>query len=375
MSLQKQLSQSATLLSAVDAMRNWRAATLLLGSLLAAGLLVTLGGIVSFRVHAALGAVFFLLAFAIVFYGINAVGIMMMDEAQGAQARPMLSAILTALAIGHRVVLVLLLTFLTYIIGAAIIALVLLICKIPMLGPILFTIVFPVCVVISGLAVFAGYAVIGTLTGPAVWSGATTMQALSRLAAISRQRIVIVILSVLVLLLICGFVGSVLFSILFTGTLITGGMSAGIIGVSGMNMGSVMNIFGTSGSGFGGGDSGHLAAGAFGWGIVMAIAFTLPFLIYLRGLCQLFLANIQGVDVAAIEQQLRGTLDAAKRNAAEIKAKGEALAAQQAQRFEKPIDTQPARPIATAPQLKCAVCAAPYAPGDLFCAGCGHKLT
>lgn len=375
MSLQKQLSQSASLLSAVDAMRNWKAAALLLGSLLAAGLIGSLGGIVSFRVHVAVGAVFFLLAFAVVFYGINAVGIMMMDEAQGGSARPMLAAVLTSLAIGHRIILVLLLTLLTYFVGIAVMALLLLICKIPGLGPLLFAFIFPLCVVVSGLAIFAGYTVIGTLTGPAVWSGATTMQALSRLAAIARQRIVVVILSVLVLLLICSFVGGILLSILLTGTLVTGGMSAGIIGVSGMNMGSALNIIGMSGESYGGGgDSGHLAAGAFGWGIVMAIALTLPLLVYLRGLCQLFLANIQGVDVSAMEQQLRSTLDAAKRGAAEIKAKGDALAAQQAQRFEKPVDAQPAAS-PTPPQLKCAVCATPYVPGDLFCAGCGHKLT
>lgn len=376
MSLQQQLSQSASLLSAIDAIRNWRAAALLLGSLLVAGLVAALGGIVSFQVHVALGFVFFLLSFAISFYGINAVGIMMMDEAQGGAARSMFAAVLTSLAIGHRIILVLLLAALIYIVGAAVMALLLLICKTPGLGPLLFAFVFPLCVLISGVAIFAGYAVIGTLSGPAVWSGATTMQALSRLAAIARQRIVIVILSVLVLLLICGFVGGILFSILFTGTLITGGMSAGIIGVSGIDMSSAMSIFGMSGSGFGrGGDSSHLAAGAFGWGIVMAIAFALPLLVYLRGLCQLYLANIQGVDVSEMEQQLRGTFDAAKRSAAEMKAKGEALAAQQAQRFEKSASapTTPVTPSAL--QYKCAACSTPYLAGDVFCGGCGQKLT
>ena len=376
MSLQQQLSQSASLLSAVDAVRNWKAAVLLLVSLLLTGMLFGLGGLVSMQVHVALGSVFFLLAIAVCFYGINATGIMLMDEAHGSESRPVLAAILTSLSVAHRLILVSLLVALAYILGALVIALLLLICKVPGLGPLLFAFVFPLCVVVSGVAIFASYAVVGPLAGPAVWSGATTLQVLSRLAAIARQRIVMVILSVLVLLLICGFVAAIIFGIIATGTLITGGMSAAIIGVSGMNFGSAMGIFGMSGGGFGsGGDSGHLAAGAFGWGIVMAIAFTLPFLVYLRGCCQLYLANIQGVDVGEIEQQFRGTFDAAKRGAADIRAKGEALAAQQAQRFEKSAGapTMPVAPIAL--QYKCAACSTPYLAGDVFCGGCGQKLT
>ncbi len=373
MSLKQQLTQSAGLLSAVDAMRNWRAAALLLGSLLVAGLIGALGGVVSVQVHIVVGLVFFLLAFAIYFYGISAVGIMMMDEAQGNTSRSIFASILTSLAISHRIVLVLLLALLTYVCGSVVMALLLLICKIPGLGPLLFAFIFPLCVVISGVAIFAGYAVIGTLTGPAVWSGATTFEALSRLAAIARQRIVVVVLNVLVLLLISGFVGAILFGILFAGTLVTGSMSAGIIGVSGLGLDSAMSVFSMSGYGRGS-DSGHLAAGAFGWGIVLAIAFTLPLLVYVRGLCQIYLANIEGVDVSEIEEQLRGTLDSAKRGAAEIRAKGEALAAQHSQRSEKSRDELD-KPVTTTPsQLKCAVCGTPYLPGDIFCGGCGQKL-
>lgn len=377
MSIQQQLSQTSGLLSAVDAVRNWRAAALMLGGLVAAGLLGSLAGVVSFQVHPALGAVFALLAVAVFFYGVNAAGVMLMDEAQGSESRPVLSAVLTALSIGHRLILLMLLVGLVYVVGLLVMALLLLLCKIPGLGSLLFAFVFPVCVVVSGIAIFAGYAVIAPLAGPAVWSGATTMQALSRLGAIARQRIVVVVLSVLVLLLICGLVGSLIVGVIFTGTLITGGMSAGIIGVSGMDLGSVMSLGGMSGYGSSrDGASGHVAAGAFGWGLVMAVAFTLPLLVYLRGCCQLYLANLQGVDTEGFEQQLRDKFDAAKRSASEIKAKGEAMAAQQAQRFEKPAEYSPApEPEPSSSQAKCAVCSTPYLPGDVFCGGCGSKLT
>ena len=374
MSLQQQLSQSTGLLSAVDAVRNWRAAAFMLASLLVAGLVGALGGVLGAKLHIAVGLLFFVLAFAVFFYGANATGIMLMDEAHGSESRPIFSAVLTSLAVGHRFVLVMVLVALIYALGALAIALLLLICKIPGLGPLLFAFVFPVCVVISGVAIFAGYAVIGPLAGPAIWSGATTLQALSRLAAIARQRTVPVILNVLVLLLICGLVGGIIFSIMLTGTMLTGALSAGIIGVSGVGLSSILSNFDPSSYGNSGG-SDYLAAGAFGWGIVMAIAFTLPFLVYLRGCCQLYLANIQGVDVGEMEQQFRGKFDAVKRSAAEIKAKGESLAAQQAQRFEKSADASPASAMPVASQYKCIACGTPYPAGDVFCGGCGQKLT
>lgn len=376
MSIQQQLSQSASLLSAVDAVRNWRAAALMLASFVLAGLLFALGGVLGQQVHAALGALFFLFGLASVFYGANAAGIMLMDEARGGGSRPILAAVLTSLSTGHRLILVMLMVGLMYILGMLVIALLLFVCKVPGLGPLLFAFVFPLSVVVSGVAVFALYAVITPLAAPAIWSGATTMQALSRLAAIARQRIVMVILSMIVLLFVCAIVGGIIAGIMLTGTLVAGSLSASIIGVSGMDMNSIMRMGGMSGSNFGSGgsaDSGHLAAGAFGGGIVWAIAFTLPALVYLRGSCQVYLANIQGVNVDDMEQQLRGTLDAAKRKAEEIKAKGEAMAAQQAQRFEKQVDAAPVVPAAAAgPQ--CPACHTPYVPGDLFCGGCGHQL-
>ncbi len=244
----------------------------------------------------------------------------------------LVAAVLTSLATGHRLILVMLMVGLTYIIGLLVMALSLFICKVPGLGPLLFAFVFPLCVVVSGLAVFALYAVIAPLAAPAIWSGATTMQGLSRLAAIARQHIVVVILSMMVLLVIVVIVAGILGGVILTGTLVSGGLSTAIINVGIMNPASIMGMFDTSGFG-GGSGSGYIAAGAIGGGMVWAIAFTLPALVYLRGCCQVYLANIQGVNVEDMEQQLRGTFDAAKRKAEEIKAKGEAMAARQAQPF------------------------------------------
>ena len=342
---------------------------LLLASMVAAGAVFTLGGVVAVHVHALVGAVFFLLGLAVAFYGANAVGIMLMDEARGGTSRPILAAVLTSVGTGHRLILVMLMVGAVYLLGLLALVVLLFVCKLPGLGPLLFALVFPLCVVVSGMAVFALYAVITPLAAPAIWSGATAMQAMSRLAAIARQRIVVVILSMLVLLLIVMVVGGILVGIMLTGTLVSGGLSAGILNVGSMSMNSITSLVNQSG----GSGGSYMAAGAFGGGIVWAIAFTLPTLVYFRGCCQVYLSSIQGVDVEGMEQQMRGAMDAAKRKAEEVKAKGEAMAAQQAHRFEATAAI-PVAAVVTTAQPQCPVCGTACVADDVFCGGCGHKL-
>ena len=419
MSIQQQLSQSSGMLAAVDSIRNWRAAALMLGTLLVAVLVMALGTLITGQVHWSLGIVFFVLALAVSFYGANAVGIMLMDEAQGLQSRPVMAALVTSLSIGHRLILLLLLVGVLYLVGLLAIVVLLFICKIPGVGPLLYTFVFPLSVVVSGLAIFALYAVILPLAAPAIWSGVTTMQALSRLSAIARQRIVPVILSMIVLGIISMVVLGILGGIMLAGTVTTGSLSAGIIGFGGMNFANPMALL----SGYGA--SGHMVAGAIGGAVVWGVALTLPALVYGRGCCQVYLANIQGVDVEGMEQQMRDGFDAAKRKAEEIKAKGEAIAAQQRQRAAASAAAADAAaleataraaaanaamasasevaPVAAAPDVTpappfmpvapvtpvapvllptmsvpaaqaCPVCDTPFITGDIFCGGCGHKL-
>lgn len=368
MSFRNQLSESAGLLSAVDAVRNVKAAVVLLGSLVLAGLIFALAGIISVKVHPALGAVFFLLGIAAAFYGSNATGIMMMDEARGNASRPMISAILTSLATGHRLLGVMILIGLAYILGLLVMALVLFICKIPGIGPLLFTFVFPLCVVVSGIAVFAFYAVALPLVAPATWSGATVMNSLSRLAAIARSRTIGVVLSMMVLLLIVGIVSGIVLGIMGIGTLIAGGMSAGIVGFGSFGMGALMSgMGGMDGMGSGGG---HAAAGAIGGGLVWAVALVLPSLVYLRGCCQVYLANIQGVDVEAVEQKMRDLGEAARRKTEELREKGAHPNANEA-----PVNPAPSAPVAASTAaLACPSCGTGYSEGDAFCGSCGHKL-
>jgi hypothetical protein len=320
---------------------------------------------VSLKVHAALGAVFFLMGMAASFYGTNAVGIMIMDEARGQASRPILSAILTSLATGHRLLCVLLLIGLAYVVGLLVMALVLFLCKIPGIGPLLFTFVFPLCVVISGIAVFALYAVVMPLVAPATWSGASIMKSFSQLTAIARTRTIGVVLSMMVLMLIVGLVASIVLGVMGIGTMIAGGMSAGIVGLGHMGMGGLMSVIQGGGMDYGGG---HLAAAAIGGGIVWAVALVLPGLVYLRGCCQVYLANIQGVDVDGMEKRMHELRESALRKADEIRKQG-------ASNFEPVVPTATPTETKASPPNVCPSCATPYNAGDVFCGSCGHKLS
>ena len=373
---------AGSLLNCINAVRNVRALLLLVGSLVLAGLLIGLGGVLGFKVHGILGFLFGLIGVAVGFYGVHAAGIMLMDEAKGGISRPVMAAVLTALGTAHRLILVMLLVGVIYLLGIAAIALLLFLCKIPGVGPLLFMVVFPISVITVGVALFAMYFVIFPLAAPAVWEGATTMQAVSRLMAISRSRIVNVLLMMLVLFLITMTVGGFIAGILFSGTLITTGLSAAIVtpSMGGMGMG-MGNFMGMMGGGFDGG--GYLAAGAVGGGVVWILGLTLPLMVYSRGCCQVYLQNVQEVDVDAMESDLRHKMDAAKKRAEEIKAQGAAMAAQSAQSNPgtTPTAASPTAPATTAAPasspaaLQCPACGTGYLPGDKFCGSCGHHLS
>src|SRR5205823_8632981 len=103
-------------------------------------------------------------ALFIAFYGGNAAGILVMDEARGAAVRDVADAVRTALLTAHRLLLALLLIAGAYAaLGALLMALLWLArpgVSGPLIGSWLFGVIVPVGVVSLGLALLAGAAVI-----------------------------------------------------------------------------------------------------------------------------------------------------------------------------------------------------------------------
>lgn len=414
--LSQQIRNSGSLLDSIDAIRNWRAVLLLLATLVATALVMGLGGLLS-MVSWFFVVLFALAAYAVLFYGANAAGMMIMDEAKGYASRPAMAAIMTSLATSHRLILVFLLLGAVYLAGFLVLAIVLFICKIPFLGPVLYAVVFPLSVVIAGIAMFALPTVVFPLSAPSIWSGATTMQCVSQLVAIARKRLLLVLLLMIAVAFIAGIVAFLIGAILFSGAAVTTGLSVGILGgTAGMGgmVGGMMGGGMPMGMGGMGGMGGHAAAAAIGGGILFAVAFTLPGMVYLRGACTVYLRAIDGLDLAAEQSAMDEKIAAARAKARDMQAQAQAAAQQYANRpaaapaapatapapaaaaapmaaaavmpvAPAPVVSPPAAvtapPVVTAPApapgamaLACPNCRSTILPTDLFCGECGHKL-
>ncbi|MCM2568745.1 zinc ribbon domain-containing protein [Janthinobacterium kumbetense] len=361
-------SAVGSLIEATDAIRNFRAIALLaltfIGAVLVGGVLTMLAGGMSSALLAFLGA---LMAFLVMFYGSNAVGILLMRDAQGQPGMSLVDAVLVSLYTSHRLIAVVFLEFLIVLAAMIAIAIILFVCKIPVLGPVLYAVVFPLSAIVLGVLVFALFYVMLPLAGPAAWSGASVFQIIARLNQIVRTKLVSVILLEVLLFLITAFVALLIFGVLGTGVSLTTGMSAGILSLGEMNMYALAAGLGRGGSG-----SGYIVAAGLGGGLLMAAAAVVPGLIFTKGVCIIYLDATRNVDFSASEASLNDGLATVKKKAEEARERARALA-EQASAPAAP--AAPAAPTAApVDSLQCPSCKAPVASDDVFCGECAHKL-
>ncbi|MDN2699700.1 zinc ribbon domain-containing protein [Janthinobacterium sp. SUN073] len=355
-------SAVGSLIEATDAIKNFRAIALLaltfIGAVLVGGVLIMLAGSMSSTLLVFLGG---LMAFLVMFYGSNAVGILLMRDAQGQPGMSLVDAVLVSLYTSHRLIAVVFLEFLIVLAAMIAIAIILFVCKIPVLGPVLYAVVFPLSAIVLGVLVFALFYVMLPLAGPAAWSGASVFQIIARLNLIVRTKLVSVILLEVLLFLITSFTALLIFGVLGTGVSLTTGMSAGILGLGG----GQMNMYALA-SGLGGGSgSGYIIAAGLGGGLLMAAAAVVPGLIFTKGVCIIYLNATRNVDFSASEASLNDGLAVVKKKAEEARERARALAEQA---------TAPAAPAAPAAAPACPNCKAPVASDDVFCGECAHKL-
>ncbi|MEP6739466.1 MAG: zinc ribbon domain-containing protein [Caldimonas sp.] len=339
----------SSLFQAVNGLRNRTAILALLGctfaGVLVAGLLMFLAGTLGFL--AALLAA--LVWFVAIGTGVNAAGLLQMDHARGVPPRSIVDALVFGLMCIPKLIVLGLAFFAVEIAVFIGLYILLLICKIPFLGPLLFVVVFPLSVVVAGVTIF-GLFICMVLSLPAIWQGETIMRALAQTLAIVKSRLV----ETLLLLFIVGFiafaVGLIIFGVLGAGLIPTIGMSASAVGFSGMGggMGSIMGMMQ-------GGGGGHAIAGLIGGFLLWAVAGSLVGQVYLLGIALVYLRVTEGLDLGASEAALRAKLDDARRRAAELSER----AKNAAQREGAP-SAPAAAPVAAAPLV--APFAAPVAP-------------
>ncbi|MGZ5206982.1 MAG: zinc ribbon domain-containing protein [Caldimonas sp.] len=355
-------SAFSSLFQAINGLRNTRALVALIGctvsGVLVAGLLVAMAGTLG-MLAGVLAFFVYVVAFGT---GINAAGLLQMDHARGISPRSTVDALVYGLMCIPKLLVLGIALFLVELAVFLVIALALVVCKAPFLGPLLFTLVFPASIVVAGVTIFGAFLCM-VLSLPAIWQGATIVRALSQTLAIARSRLVEAVL----LLVFVGFlsfaVGMIVFGVLGAGFVPTLAMSGSIVGFGGMGgmggMGGLGSVMGMA-QGFGGGGAGHAVAGAIGGLVLWAIAASLVLQVYLLGLCLVYLRVTEGLDLTASEAALRQKLDEARRRTAELGDKARSAAQRDAGAGSAP--TPPTGSAAAAGGFAAAAAAAAAAP-------------
>ncbi len=261
-----------------------------------------------------LGGLCFFVASAI---GVNAAGVLLMDQAKGVPSRGLSGAIVDGLMCIPKFIVLGLALFAVSLLVFIAIAIVYFVCTIPVLGPILFVVVFPLSVVISGLTL-CGLFLCMFLALPAIWEGATITRAIAQAQAIARDRLVEALLLMAVVWVLSVVVGFIVFGVLFSGLVPMLGMSASILG--GDAMGGLIGMmrhrveFGDmGGGGFDGSGAGHMLAAGIGGGLLWTLAGSLLSLVNLLGLNLVYLRVTEGLGSGAAEAAPMARQDDTKR--------------------------------------------------------------
>ena len=282
-------------LASIEAVRDGRAMYVLLATFSLAGLMAAGAQAAFGRTELPWAIAQGASALFIAFYGTSAAGLVSMDRAMGLPPRELGDAVRDALGIGHRVLVALVVMML----AAALIAAGLLglywLSGLPRVGPWLFALVVPATVVAIALVLMAGVAVVAPLTGPTVWAGASSWQAVRTLWRLMRERLLQAGVLVAGLSLATGVVGAAVSAFVLLGGRVMAEASIFVLGVDVKPQVLMAGLFGyglsnISAAGIPVAAYPYINAATIGGGVVFAIALVLPTLVYLRGVCEVYLA-------------------------------------------------------------------------------------
>lgn len=373
------------LLRAPEALKNWHALALLAGTFLVAGLIVMLESYIAYKFNSSsmamiVGGVFFLLSALVTVSGVSGAGILLMDQARNIELRSMMDAFIAGAMSVLKFVLIFILDGLALLLFVIVCGLLLLVCKIPGVGPALYFVVFPLTILGSGLVFAALFFVVIPMTLPAIWEDNSVKGVYARRWALFENRVVQIVLSLIVLLFIVALVAGIIDFILFSGFFFTSGLSFSILN-TGFQVG---NIFSNLMSHAQGGGNGYVTAATLGGGLLFISAMAISGLVYIMGINLIYLGAMEGLDLAAAEQRISQTMEDAKRHAEEAKARAAAAsqrareaAAQRTQSqpaMAAPKIVQPSPAVSVAAKMYCPGCSVAVTADDLFCGECGEKL-
>lgn len=298
-----QLRALNRVLGSLDAARNGHALYALLSSFCVAGLLLAAAESALARTDIAWGGSWAALALAVAFIGVNATGLLLMDQAQGRPLRDVADAFEDALRLAHRVLLSLAVVVLAGGLVVAALLVLLWTTKLPWIGAPLLAAVVPVGVVVLGLMAFGVVVLVGPLTGPSVWSGNSVISTVRMLRQQFRHGLLEAAMLMAAVLALTGAVTAAISFVVLSGGRALSLLAVWLVGVDVPAQQLMAGLFGYGLRSIGAaGAAGAPATGTpagvaalVGGGVVFALALVLPTLIYLRGCCAVYLA-LQDID-------------------------------------------------------------------------------
>jgi hypothetical protein len=282
-------------LASFQSVRNGRALFVLLAAFSCAGLLLAMAESAIARSATVMAVIEAGLAFTVAFYGANAAGLLVMDEAQGRPPREVAQAVADALGCAHRLLAVLLVAGLCGVAVFALLAALLWACRLQGVGPWLFGLVVPLGVVAGGITLVAALGVLGPLAAPAVWRGLGVRATLAFLQRQLRHRLVFAAMLSVAVSGVAAAVGAlVTFAVLGGGRLVSA-LAVLIVQVDLPPQQLMAGLFGyglrtLGAAGAPAAQDAYGQAALVGGGVVFALALVLPGVVYLRGMCSAFLA-------------------------------------------------------------------------------------
>lgn len=288
------LDALALVLGSVEAVRNLRALYLLMTTFAMAALLAGLAQR-AFVANPGVAVLEIAAAFFVAFYGGNAAGIQLMDEARGVAVRDAADAVRASLRSAHRVLLVVLAIVATAALFGLLLAALMWLARPDvtgrLLGSWLFGLLVPAGVVAVGLALLALGAVVMPLTAPGVWAGAGVATLLLQLCRWTRRRLLKIALLMAAVSLLTAGVGALVSFVVVAGGRVVGEVATRVVGVDVPPAQLMAGLFGYAPvGGVAAAASAHVGAALVGEGIVFALALVLPGVVYLRGTCSVYLA-------------------------------------------------------------------------------------
>ncbi|MCX7042773.1 MAG: hypothetical protein NT117_08860 [Gammaproteobacteria bacterium] len=367
-SIPQQVSESASLFRAFDSIRNWRAGLLLFGSFLAMAVIIAVFSYFSVKLAVSdlptiargVGVLGLVLGVVALLIGFSATGILLMDQSKGLARRSTGNALFSALVTLPRLLGLLLLELLLILALMLVAALLLLLCKIPVLGPALYTVVFPACVLAFGFTWFALGFVVNPLAYPALWEGSTISQAVFKLWHVVRHDAFAVVTRLLILWAMVTLAMLVLYGVVALGTMATGAMSMAILELNPGSPESAQYLLGSLMAGnlnF----NGYASAAIIGLLLLAGLVVVLPTLIYTQGVCLIYLQRARDVDTSEAEAKMQARMQGLRE---------QAQAAQEQLRQ----GSAPVMPAQIAPR-HCHSCGGPIVAGAGFCESCGSRVS